>query len=306
MNRNLAGLLAVLLACVFFSLAGCGNGGSDATTDTADLTSMGWYFENTPADYSSSGACSLSVFLYYNALLAQDQIDSFIVTAPNGTYWKVPASANRFGTSSSGKPYLSGRLVISGTSQQFPLAGTWVAQLILKNGNQSKLLRTLHEPGNSAVATHSYLFSKEDWTPVTDASQYISLLDRFPAQGYSAKYSASNGGSITTTGFAAVRSSFLAAEPRAYNMYCWLYDANKVYLGYTNRAYSSLDHSSTGLISADGELSILAGSTIAASGLVDLSQAKYLRFVVLDGLQFTPTSYSGFDYRSISALVPVN
>jgi hypothetical protein len=146
----------------------------------------------------------------------------------------------------------------------------------------------------------------EDWAPLTNASQYIAALSRFPPQGYTVQYSSANGGSITTVGLSATRTSFLAAEPNAYNLICWLYDANKGYLGRTNPEYSTLDHSGTNLITANGELSIIPASTTSSAGNVDLSKVKYIRFVCFDGAQYAPSSYSTMDYRSISSLVVVN
>jgi predicted small lipoprotein YifL len=310
MKCNVINVMLGLFVCVLFSITGCGSGGSASTPDankTADLTGFGWLFENTAPDYLSDGStCSLNVNLYYSGPVAKDDIESFRVTSPTGWYWTVASSNSHFGTSSTGRPYIGARLVFGQNRQTFPLAGVWTVELKLKNGNYSSLQRTLHEPGSTADATHGFLYTKEDSTRSTDDSQYIAALGRFPSQGYGVQYSATGGGMITTTGLHGVRSSFLAAEPNAFNMYCWLYDANKVYLGYTITEYSTLNHSSSNLIGSDGELSILPASVMSTSGQVDLSRVKFIRFVVLDGAQFVPSSYSNADYRSVSYLIPVN
>jgi hypothetical protein len=268
---------------------------------------MGWYFDNAALDYYNNGStCSLRIALYYSESIARDDIDSFSVTAPIGCQWTVVSSSSQLGTSSTGKPYIAKTLTYSMNPQAFPLAGIWTAEIKLKDGKTSSFQRTLHEPGSTDDATHTYLYTKEDWTPSTVPSQYIAALGRFPSQGYTIQYSADYGGSITTTGFSAVRANFLAAEPRAYNMYCWLYDVNKTYLGYTNPEYSMIDHSSTNLITADGEISIVSVATTSSTGNVDLSKVKYIRFVITDGAQYVPSSYSGMDYQSISSLVVVN
>jgi uncharacterized protein YcgI (DUF1989 family) len=133
------------------------------------------------------------------------------------------------------------------------------------------------------------------------------MLKRFPAVGYSVHYSSADEGKITTTGFSAVQTAYLVAEPKIYNLFCWLYDENKTYLGNTTSAYSVTDHSRSGLITNDGEISIVSAATIATNtgGSIDLSRAKYIRVVVVDGAQFAPQSYSNFDNRSISAVIPV-
>jgi hypothetical protein len=244
--------------------------------------------------------------LYYSESITSDEIDSFSVTAPTGSKWTLASSNSQFGTSSTGKPYIGKTLLYSDNPQAFPLAGIWTAEIKLKDGKTLSFQKTLHEPGSTDDATHQYLYTKEDWAPSTNPSQYIAALNRFPSQGYTVQYSADDGGRITTTGFSAVRSSFLAAEPRAYNMYCWLYDADNTYLGVTNPEYSFFDHSGSNLISADGELSIVPASTTSSTGNVDLSKVKYIRFLYTDGAQYAPSSYSNGDYRSISSLVTVN
>ncbi|MGD0822557.1 MAG: hypothetical protein ABSA71_17630 [Desulfomonilia bacterium] len=305
-------LVTLFILCL---LVGCGGGGggttatNTSTESASSITGMGWYFENSALDYYNNGStCTLKVFLYYSESITTDDIESVSVTAPNGSRWSIALSNSPFGTSSTGKPYIIGSLLYSDNPNAFPLAGIWTVEITLKEGKTLSFQRTLHEPGSTDDATHQYLYTKEDWAPSTNPSQYIAALSRFPSQGYTVQYSADDGGSITTTGFSAVRSSFLAAEPRAYNMYCWLYDANYTYLGRTNPEYSTLDHSSTNLITADGEIFIVPASTIssAGSGYVDLSKVKYIRFVNTDGAQYAPSSYSSIDYRSISSLVALN
>jgi hypothetical protein len=292
-------------------LTGCGGGGStgSASSGTANslITNVGWLYENAAPDYSNNGpTCFLSVKIYYNNSVASDDIDSFSVTSPNGWHWTITSSNSQLGTSSNGKPYIGGNIVYGANPNSMPLAGTWIFQLKLKNGQISSVQKTLHEPGSSTDASHQYLYTEEAWAPSINASQYIAALGRFPAQGYTPVYSAVNGGSIVTTGLSAVRTSFLASEPHAYNMVCWLYDANKAYLGYTITEFSPLDHSRTNLITAAGEISIVPASTVSSTGQVDLTAVKYLRFVYLDGAQYEPTSYSNADYRSISSLIAVN
>lgn len=289
-------------------LAGCGGGGSATNSGTTNrfITSVGWLYDNSASDYFNNGAtCQLSVKLYYSDSIATADIESVGVTAPNGWQWTIPLSNSQLGTSSSGIPYIGGNIYYGANPNALPLAGTWIFQLKLKNGQISSVQRTLHEPGSTADATHQYVYTTEDW-PSSDTSQYIAALRRFPAQGYTPVYSAANGGSIVTTGLSAVRASFLVSEPHAYNMVCWLYDANKAYLGYTIPEFSLLDHSRTNLITATGELSIVPASTVSSTGQVDLTAVKYLRFVYLDGAQYEPTSYSNSDYRSISSLVALN
>lgn len=294
-------------------LTGCGGSGGSASSpvssDTVNslITNVGWLYENSAPDYFNSVAtCHLSVKLYYSDSIAAADIDSFGVTAPNGWQWTISSTNSQFGTSSSGTPYIGGNIYYGDNPKTMPLAGTWVFKLKLKNGQFSSVQRTLHETGSSADATHQFLYTKEDWTPSTDASQYIGALGRFPAQGYKLEYSPANGGSIVSTGLLATRTSFLTAEPHAYNMACWLYDANKNYLGYTVSEFSTLDHSRSTLITINGELLIVPASTTSATGQIDLSAVKYLRFVYLDGAQYEPTSYSNADYRSISSLVAVD
>jgi hypothetical protein len=309
MRRSVVSVMFLLSVVTVFCLAGCGGGGGGAASSEGSgvLKSVGWYFENDAPDYSNNGVtCVLNIGLFYDETVATSDIASFTVTAPNGVYWNIVAPNLQFGTNSSGKPIISGRLNYGDNTQTFPLAGTWTAQIKLQSGATSALQLNLHEPGSSSSATHAYLYTKEDWTPSTNSDQYVAALARFPSQGYTVHYLSINGGSITTSGLSAVRSNFLAGEPKAYNFYCWLYDANKTYLGYTNTAYSTRDHSNSNLITTTGELSIVPASTAFSSGTVDLSRVKYLRFLYNDGAQFAPGSYSNLDNRSISALVPVN
>jgi hypothetical protein len=312
MKCNVINLVVGLLIVALLGLTGCGGGGSaasPASTGTANnlITSVGWLYENAAPDYSNNGqTCLFNAALYYSESIAATDIDSLIVSAPNGWEWTIPSTNSQFGTSSTGKPYISGQFSFGDNPHAFPLAGTWYFMLRLKNGQISTVQRILHEPGSSASATHQYLYTGEDWAPSTNSSQYIAALGRFPSQGYTLHYSAGDGGTITTTGLPAAMSSYLAAEPRAYNMVCWLYDANKSYLGYSTTEFSPQDHSRTSLITANGELLIVPASTLSSTGQIDLSTVKYLRFVFLDGAQYAPLSYSNADYRSISALVPVN
>jgi hypothetical protein len=310
---TMMGLFVAITVC----LAGCGGGGSAASsttpattpaaTSTSLITGVGWHFDNTPPDYSSSGyTCSLLVSVYYDTSIAASDIASFTMTSPAGWRWTVPASSSQFGTGSTGKPFVGARLVYGQNHNAFPLAGTWTAAITLNNGQTSSHQLTFHEPGSAAAATHAYLYTQEDWTPSTNSSDYVAALERFPAQGYTVQYSAT-AGKITTTGLPALNSAYLSAEPRSYNMNCWLYDANKVYLGNTIMEYSTADHSNTGLIGANGELSILpSAATSSTTGQVDLSAVKYIRIVHYDGAQYVPLTYGGIDHRSASSLVAVN
>lgn len=293
---------------VLICLGGCGSGGDSVAgaSGTSALKSFGWYYENVAPDFWSSGeTCVLTVVLYYDPALSQSEIAGFVVQAPGGGGWSVNAPNLQFGTSSSGKPYIIERLSYSSNPAVMPLAGTWTAQLKLTNGQVASLQRSFHEPGSSLDATHPYLYTKEDWWAPSN-QQYVASLGRFPSSGYSVQFSPANGGAINTVGFGTVRAGYLAAEPAAYNFFCWLYDANHVYLGYTNTAYSTLDHSPTNLVGTDGELAIVPASVAAASSGFNLSNVKYLRIVYTDGGQFAPTTYSSYDYRSISSLIPVN
>jgi hypothetical protein len=311
MKCNVINVVIGLFIAALAVLAGCGGSGSTGSnsneTARSLITNVGWLSENVAPDNSNnSPTCYLNVQVYYNNSISAADIDSFSVTSPDGWQWTITSPSSQLGTSSDGKPYIGGRLYYGAYPYSMPLAGSWVFQLKLKNGQISSLQKTLHEPGSSVAATHKYLYSSEDWTTPPDSSQYITALRRFPAQGYTPVYSAVNGGSIVTTGLSAVRTSFLASEPHAYNMKCWLYDANKAYLGYTITEFSPLDHSRTNLITATGELSIVPASTVSSTGQVDLTAVKYLRFVYLDGAQYETTSYSNADYRSISSLIAVN
>lgn len=315
MRRDAMKPLLVLLVFVVLGLTGCGSGGGEATPvlattqPTADsIKKVGWYIENSDPDLFNDDAktCSLVLMVYYDETIAAEKIDRLIVNSPIEWHWTVPASPEQFGTSGSGKPFIGARLSLGANPQTHPLGGSWSAQLTLKDGTVSYFAFALHEPGSKADATHQYLYTKEDWMPSADQSQYVAALGRLPSLGYTTQYSAADGGRITTTGLFAVRTSFLAAEPAAYNMFCWLYDADKAYLGHSTSEYSAADHSKTDLIAADGELSITTASTVFTTGTVDLSKVKYIRFVYIDGAQYAPSSYSTFDYRSISSLITVN
>jgi hypothetical protein len=297
----------LLLLVAVFCLAGCGGGGD--TTERPILKRVGWFFIDSAPDYYNNGStCSVHLSLYYDDTVAPADIDTFTLTAQDGRQWTASTANLRFGTTSSGEPYTQGSFYYSNNPQAFPLAGVWTVRLKLKTGATSAVEVTFHEPAQTVAASHQFLYAKEDWTPVSNQSQYVAALLRFPADGYTVLYAAANGGKITTSGLSAVRASYLAAEPKAYNSYCWLYDGNNTYLGSTIYEYSSSDHSPTSLITSDGELSIVPASTRSADGTasVDLSQVKYLRFVYTDGAQFAPASYSTIDYRSISALVAVH
>jgi len=302
-------VINVVIGIFMLVLTGCGGGGSAASSvssETANslITSVDWLYDNVAPDYSNDGTtCFLNVKIYYSESIAAADIDSFGVTAPNGWQWTIPASNSLLGGSSSGKPYIGSIIYYGANPHTMPLAGTWVLQLKLKNGQSSTVQKSFHEPGSAVDAIRQYVYAAEEWTPSSDTSQYIAALGRFPEQGYTLQYSAANGGLITTTGLATVRTRFLAAQPHAYNMVCWLYNFNKAYLGYTITEYSPQDHSRTNLIDTNGELSIVPASTASPSGQVDLSAVKYLRFVYFDGAQFEPSSYSNMDYRSISPLV---
>lgn len=304
-------MMNMSMASVFFfilGLFGCGGGGGNAgtVTETAGLvTELGWYYANRAPDYSTSGStCGLKVFVYYSRAIASDEIDTFSLTSANGERWTATTS-KEFGTDSTGRPYISGQFISGQNTALMPLAGIWTAQLKLKNNQISTFQRAFHEPGRSTDATHHYLYTPEEYTPPADSSLYVAALRRFPSQGYTLSYSPADGGKIVSTGLAAVRNTFLAAEPRTYNQFCWFFDADGNYLGNTIREYSTTDHSSSGIIK-NGELSIIPTATVAEAGYVDLSKAKYLRFVYVDGAQYAPTSYASYDYRSISALIPVN
>ncbi|MCM0082567.1 VCBS repeat-containing protein [Geomonas sp. Red32] len=307
MKFNAVKVAIVLLFVAVFGLSGCGGGGGAPAPGDSLITSVGWYFDNVaPADTSNGETCVLNVLVYYNFVAASD-IQSFSVTSPTGWTWTIPAQNFQTGTSSSGKPYVRAGIYYGANPNAFPLGGAWTAKITLNNGQTSSKQVTLHDPGSATDATHQYIYTQEDWTPSSaDQPQYEPALARFPSQGYTVTYSAANGGSITTTGFAAVRTSYLANEPRAYNMLCWLYDANKTYLGNTTGTYSTQDHSSTNLIGGNGEVSITPAATTSPTGQVDLSLVRYVRFVYLDGAQYAPSSYSKADYRSISSLVDVD
>ncbi len=312
MKKNAINIVLGLFVITAFILAGCGGGGGTSTpasTNPANslITHVGWIFDNAAPDFANNGAtCFLNVKVYYSESITTNDIDSFSLTAPNGWYWTISSSSAAFGISSTGKPYICTSIYYGDNPYAFPLAGSWIVKLNLKDGQTSSFLLTFHESGSSTAATHTYLYTKENWAPLTNPSQYIAALGRFPSQGYTVQYSSADGGNITTTGLSAIMTNYLVAEPNAYNLICWLYDVNKVYLGCTNLEYSGLDHSSTNLITSSGELSIVSASTTSSIGNVDLSKVKYIRFVNIDGAQYTPSSYSNLDYRSISSLVTVN
>jgi hypothetical protein len=298
-------LLANLIVIVTLFLSGCGGGGGGETAAVEIpglVTAVGWYFENQAPDLSSSGAtCGLKMFVYYSPTLTVDEVDTFTLISANGQRWTAKTS-KQFGTDTNNRPYVAGQFFSGPNPATFPLGGTWTVQLKLKNGNFSTTQKTLHEPGSSALAASLYVYSPEDFPLPTDAS-YSAGLRRFPSQGYALTYSPADN-KIFSTGLAAVQSAYLATEPKAYNMYCWLYDADHVYLGYTIRQYSGVDHTASGLIE-NGELSLTSTSTTGSNGTIDLSKVKYARFVYLDGAQYAPAFQGSYDWRSVSALVPV-
>jgi hypothetical protein len=304
MKNYITKLLASLSAVLFLGLFGCGSGGGGGT-GVAEIpglvTGAGWSFTNNAPDYSSNATCDLRLSVYYSPTLTAADIDTFTLTSADGQRWTATTS-KAFGTDTNNRPYISGQFYYGANAAAFPLAGIWTVQLKLKNGNTSTLTKTLHEPGSSAAATHSYVYTPEDYTP-TDGSLYTAGLRRFPSQGYTLSYSYTDN-KLISTGLASVRSEFIATEPKAYNMLCWLYDADNTYLGYTTREYSAVDHTSSGLID-NGELSLIAAATTGSTGYVDLSRVKYIRFVYVDGAQFAPTSYANYDWVSVSALIPV-
>jgi len=313
--RTISVVMGFVMVALFV-LSGCGGGGSEAIfipsgTANSHITSIKWTYYNAAPDLSNEGyTCFMSVEVYYNESIAAADIESIGVKAPNGWRWTIPATANQLGVNSSGKPFVGGNIVgnidYGETIYKMPLAGTWFFQLKLKNGQISTVERVLNEPGSTAAATHKYVYTKEDWTPSTNASQYIAALGRFPAQGYTLHYTAANGGLLTTKGLSAVRNSFLAAEPHAFNMAIWLFDANKAYLGCTITEFSPQDHSRTNLIDGNGELMIMPASTVSSTGQVDLSAVRYISFVFIDGAQYGPNSNLKADYRSVSSLVAVS
>jgi hypothetical protein len=309
MKCNVINVVMGFFMVTLLVLTGCGSGGS-ATNGTANslITGVGLVYINAAPDFTNYvSTCFLKVEVYYSESIVAADIDSFGVTAPDGSQWIIPSADSDLGTNGRGQPYIGSTIYDGGYPNSMPLAGTWVFQLKLKNGQISSVHKTLHEPGSSADATHQYLYAEEDWTPPsTYVSQYIPAMARFPAQGYTLQYSAANGGIITTKGLYAVRKNFLAAEPHAYNMQCLLYDVNKAYLGQTITEYSLQDHSRTNLINFNGELLIVPASTVSSTGQVDLSAVKYLRFVYFDGAQYEPSLYSEVDYISISSLIEVN
>lgn len=296
-------MFRLMMVCVVVSqlfLSGCGGGSDDPAPKL--ITFVGWVYDNAPADLSSY-SMGLSVRIYFTPLVLGSDIDSFIVTAADGTQWTVPVSTSY--PSTTGQPYVTARLVSSRSTSVLPLAGSWSFALKLKNGTTSASYRLkFHEPGSSVDATHPYVYAKEDWTPSINPSQYVAALGRFPTFGYSLQYSSAGGGAITSTGLPAVRSAFFAAEPTAYNMYCWLYDANNTYLGYTKSELTTQDGAISGLVTPSGELSITSAFKTGSDEPVDLALVKSIRFVYVDGAQFGAGALH--DYRSISYLVPVN
>lgn len=298
--KNLRLLMFMMCLLVpMLALSGCGGDTSDSSSNV--VTGLNWTFENIAPDvYDDGMTCGLRVYVYCSGIAASD-IDSFTIIAPDGYYWQIPASEAQFGTSG-GKNYLGALLGYDENLRTIQLAGTWTAQVKLKNGKVSTYQRKLREPGMSSDATHKYVYAAEDWTPpLYNYWDYTPLLRRIPTGAFTVAYSSVNGGRISTTGFAAVRTAYLSTETKFYNMYCWLYDVNQNYMGMSVTQYSPLDHTSTGLV-VNGEIGITA-SLVTTS--MDLSRVKYMRVVCVDGAQFQPTSYSSFDSRSMSTLLSV-
>lgn len=312
MKRFLCNAMAcILFWSVLMVMGGCGSGGGalseDSGEDTGLITGVGWFFQNSPADMDPNGAtCLLTIQLGYNPSLSASDIESWSVISPDGVRWNIPLAESSTGTFTSGDPFVARRLYYGANRAILPLAGTWTVILRLKDGKSSLLQGDLAEPGSDATPTHSYVYSPEEWTPPANSPDYIAALKRIPAQGYTATYSAAGAGKITTTGFAAVKSAYFAAEPVAYNFYCLLFDQDNKYLGYTGTAYSLNDHSPTALLTPQGELSIAQEAVTFDNGAVDLSRVKYLRVVASDGAQFAPSGTLRMRYGSISGLVPVN
>jgi hypothetical protein len=318
--RMIRNVINVVVGFVFFALlglCGCGGGGSDASSGStwrpeeavSLIKAFGWYFQNIPPDFTDEQAtCILTVDVHYSRTVNFNDIESFSVIAPNGTLWTILAEDLQSGTDSKGDPYIAESLYDDENPNLMPLAGVWTAELKFKNGEVSSFQEKFHDPGSSVDATRKFLYT-EDYmfsTPIYQ-TQYIMALKRFPAIGYTVQYSPYNRGEISTIGLSTVRENFKNSEPKTYNMNCWLYDANKVYLGYTIMEYSKIDHSRTNLITTGGDLLILPDLTTSPTGnVVNLSKVKYIRFVYYDGAQFAPSSYSSFDNRSISSLIMVN
>ncbi|HTP64404.1 MAG TPA: hypothetical protein VMJ66_03355 [Geobacteraceae bacterium] len=307
MRRVLKIAMMVLFFLIMFGLASCGSGGhtaAPAVTTTSLISHVGWYIDDIEPTLTNNGeTCCLNIMVFYSRSIAATDIGVISLLSPNGRLWTIPASDFHSGTGSTGDPYLRVGVYNGSNPYSLPLAGTWTVGIVLNSGIIATYQLTLHEPGSKDAATHQYVYSKEDWTPATDTSNYVAALGQFPSAGYTVQYS---GGNITTTGLSAVMTNYLATEPAAFNMYCFLYDVNQNLLGHTNMEYSTIDHTETGLLDSGGELSIQQVNTTSSSGgEVDLSQVKNIRIVFVDGGQYAPSSYSDFDYRSISSPIAV-
>ncbi|MBJ6725540.1 hypothetical protein [Geomesophilobacter sediminis] len=305
MKRNAMGWVMLLTAGLLALVAGCGS--PDNSSDGLDrrfITSATYLYENVPSD-TGSDAVRMYFIPSYSSTIASTDIDRINISNDgSGATWNIPATAidpSAFGTGTVSLP-----LINSANPHAFPVGGTWTVRMRLKNGEVSALWGPFHEPGTLNAATHRYLYAAEDWTPPTaNQSDYVPLLGRFPTTGVSFTYSTdtSGTGTITSSGFAAANAAFLAAQPTAYNFYCLLYDANGAYLGVSSLQYKKADHTSTGLLGTDGEISFAAAMTSNAS--LDLSTVKLLRIVYLDGAQFQAINPGAYQMVSYSNLVQV-
>lgn len=307
MKYRLRTFMAWGLVFAFLILQACGGGGDSAPAEANALRAIGWVYENLSPDLLNDGStCCLSVYFHLTDTVSSTDVDRLRITAPDGLRWSIPASDLQPRISSKGE-FFQVLLSNSNNRHSLPLAGTWTMTATLKDGRASTLQKTFHDPGTSSQATYQYVHTAEDWTPTNDPWRYAPVPRRFPSTDYSVNYFTAQG-KITTTGFAAARAAHLATEPAVYNMNCWLYDQNDNYLGYTIAAFSLEDHTATGLLAEDGELSIVSASTSSdGSGApVDLSRVRYIRIVEVDGAQFVPQSYGGYDHLAVSARVPVD
>ena len=306
--------LMLLLLNIYF-LYGCGNGTNYQSANTDAVAAILWHYENVAPDFLNNGkTCSLVLRVLLRDNVSSADVESFIVRAPNGENWYLPATGNQVELLTRPRGYAL--QLESESPHSFPLAGVWTVIANLKDGRTSTTPITFHDPGSSTDATFQYLYTPEDWIPDGDQSLYVPMLKRFPAVGFSFTYFPLRDGwtGIISTGFKEVEAAYVAAEPKMYNMLCWLYDENKVYLGKTIKAYGfdpnySDYHASTGLVSSLSPLK----KEIVFDPLwtmtdderpVDLSLVKYIRIVVLDGAQFDGATF--YDNRAISELIPVS
>ncbi|UFS70180.1 hypothetical protein LPW11_20185 [Geomonas sp. RF6] len=303
MGRFLCNVM--LLFVVLCALAGCGGGGGGASSSSSSsgvITGVAWSFENESPDLSGNVAtCYLNVQVKCSPSIAASDIANWAVTAPTGWGWRISGANSAKGITSNGTPYIAAGMWYGADINAFPLAGNWKVTIVLANGEVSSYDFVMQEPGSTANATHDFLYTPEDSTPFFPA-QYIAALKRFPAEGCTFNFT---GNSVVSSGFASAAASYLAAEPRAYNLYLWLYDGNFSYVGYSQPVYSLTDHSASALMTPDGEISLTPASVTTSTGAVDLSQVRYVRVIAVDGGQFPLSGALLFHYRSISAPVPV-